>query len=65
MNENASYPASGLEILSAPHCRKEINQKARDRNLNFRQRFFERCKLAFVECGPEDTGDGNRSSAVK
>ena len=30
MNENASYPASGLEILSPPHDRKEINQKARE-----------------------------------
>jgi len=30
VNENASYPASGLEILSAPHYTKEINQKARE-----------------------------------
>lgn len=28
MNENASYPASGVEILSAPHYTKEIHQKA-------------------------------------
>ena len=28
VNENASYPASGLEILAAPHYAKEINQKA-------------------------------------
>ena len=34
-------------------------------NLTCRQQFFERCKLTFVQCGPEDTGNGNTSSAVR
>ena len=47
--------------------RSTVNKRNRPEsswyNLTFRLRFSERCKLVFVQCGPEDTGDGNTSSA--
>ena len=51
---------SGNIIRSTVHKR---NRPESSWNLTFRLRFSERCKFVFVQCAPEDTGDGNTSSA--
>ena len=51
---------SGNIIRSTVHKR---NRPESSWHLTFRLRFSERCKFVFVQCAPEDTGDGNTSSA--
>ena len=43
---------------------KEINQKEREIQF-FEEPFFNHFAFDFVQCGPEDTGEGNVSSVVR
>lgn len=62
MHKNAQFPASGVEIISRV---LKINLPESLWNPVFRHQMFQSCKLAFVQCGLEDTIEGKCTSVVR